>query len=95
MFGDKRHQQLKNNCKIMIQLKQIVSDRTRMAKISHVIAGVVYYKVNVDDSTYMFPIDMNDKDDVGTTSFDCEIKAITLMRYIRKSIKSGDLVKIK
>lgn len=50
------------------------------AKISHAIAIV-------------FPIDMNDRDDVGTTTFLAEYpKPITLMRYIRKAIDSGELV---
>lgn len=41
----------------------------------------------------VFPIDMNDRDDVGTTTFLAEYpKPITLMRYIRKAIDSGELV---
>lgn len=79
----------------MKQLKEIVSDRDRMAKFSHAIAGVLYYKVETEESIFMFPVNMNDRDDVGTTSFDCEIKAITLMRYIRKAIDTNSLIKIK
>lgn len=79
----------------MVQLKQMVSDRNNMAKFSHAIAGVLYYKVETEDSIFMFPVDMNDRDDVGTTSFDNEIKAITLMRYIRKALENNSLVKIK
>ena len=42
---------------------------------------------------HVFPIDMNDRDDVGTTTFLAEYpKPITLMRYIRKAIDSGELV---
>ena len=38
-------------------------------------------------------LDMNDRDDVGTTTFLAEYpKPITLMRYIRKAIDSGELV---
>jgi hypothetical protein len=40
-------------------------------------------------------VDMNDKEDVGTATFDAEIKAITLMRYINKSIKNDCLVKVR
>ncbi|CAG7581667.1 MAG: hypothetical protein SLAVMIC_00963 [uncultured marine phage] len=79
----------------MKQLKEIVNDRERMCKFSHAIAGVLYYKVETDDSIYMFPINMNDRDDVGTATFECEIKAITLMRYIRKAIDQNCLIKIK
>lgn len=62
-------------------LKEIV---TYPAKISHAIAG---------DKAIVFPIDMNDRDDVGTTTFLAEYpKPITLMRYIRKAIDSGELV---
>lgn len=77
-------------------VKDIVKDRTRMAKISHAVAGVLYYKVGSDSGKiYQFPVDMNDRDDVGTTTFDVEIKAITLMRYINKAIKSDQLIEIK
>lgn len=40
----------------------------------------------------MFPIDMNNKDDVGTTTFVSSYKPITLMRYIRKAIDSDNLI---
>lgn len=64
-------------------LKEIVT-LPYPAKISHAIAG---------DKTIVFPIDMNDIDDVGTTTFLAEYpKPITLMRYIRKAIDSGELV---
>ena len=79
----------------MIDLKEIVSNGN-MAKFSHAIAGVLYYSVTTTDgSMYLFPIDMNDKDDVGTATFEADIKAITLMRYIRKGIENGSLIKIK
>lgn len=76
-------------------LKSIVMNRERMAKFDHAIAGVLYYKVDSDDNkNYQFPIDMNDKDDVGTATFGAEIKAASLMRYIRKAIENETLVKI-
>ena len=78
----------------MKQLKEIVSNN-RMCKFSQAIAGILYYKVETDDSMYMFPINMNDRDDVGTATFECDIKAITLMRYIRKAIELNCLIKIK
>lgn len=67
-----------------------------MANFSHAISGVLYYRVNNDrGELYEFPVDMNDRDDVGTTTFDASIKAVTLMRYIRKAIKTGQLIKLK
>lgn len=41
-----------------------------------------------------FPIDMNDKDDVGTTTFVASYKPITLMRYIRKAMENETLITI-
>lgn len=75
-------------------LKEIVGDNN-MANISHAIAGVLYYQVDTKSGDkYMFPVDMNDKDDVGTSTFPASIKAITLMRYINKAIKSDSLIKM-
>lgn len=72
-------------------LKEIVTS-PEPAMFSHAIAGVLYYTVEVGDKTVMFPIDMNDKDDVGTTTFHSKYKPLTLMRYIRKAIESDSLV---
>ena len=44
-------------------IKEIVTLR-EPAKFSHAIAGVLYYTIETRDKTIMFPIDMNDKDDV-------------------------------
>ena len=76
----------------MIGIKDAVKDTT--AKFSHAIAGVLYYNLYVKDEVYQFSIDMNDKDDVGTTTFVNEYRGITLMRYIRKAIDTENLVKI-
>lgn len=35
---------------------------------------------------------MNDKDDVGTTTFVASYKPITLMRYIRKAIDNESII---
>lgn len=75
-------------------LKEIVGD-DNIANISHAIAGVLYYQVETKfGNKYMFPVDMNDKDDVGTSTFPASIKCITLMRYVRKSMKENSLIKI-
>ena len=76
-------------------LKSIVSNGN-LACFSHAIAGVLYYEVSTSvDTKYMFPVDMNDKDDVGTATFPAKIKAITLIRYIRKAINNNSLIQLK
>ncbi|HXP70062.1 MAG TPA: hypothetical protein VOA88_12315 [Candidatus Dormibacteraeota bacterium] len=55
-------------------------------------AGHVYYTVEVDGQKYVFPIAL---DDVGNASLFATMKAITLMRWIRKSIADGTFVKNK
>ena len=72
-------------------LKEIVKSR-EPAMFSHAIAGVLYYTVKVGDKTVMFPIDMNDRDDVGTTAFHSKYRPMTLMRYIRKAMETDSLV---
>lgn len=72
-----------------ITLKDIVKDGNK-AIFSHAIAGVLYYTVHVNGQKYQFPVDMNNKDDVGTTTFVAEYKAITLMRWIRKGLENGN-----
>lgn len=72
-------------------LKEIVTLPAE-AKFTHAIAGTLYYRITTDNIVVEFPIDMNDKDDVGTTTFVASYKPITLMRYIRKAMDSGNLV---
>lgn len=72
-------------------IKEIVTLKNP-AKFNHAIAGVLYYTIDAEDKIIMFPIDMNDKDDVGTTTFEAEYKPITLMRYIRKAIEKDLLI---
>lgn len=72
-------------------LKEIVK-LEEPAVFSHAIAGVLYYKITHGNIEIMFPIDMNDRNDVGTTTFVSSYKPITLMRYIRKAIDSDSLI---
>lgn len=72
-------------------IKEIVTLK-EPAKFSHAIAGVLYYTIDTEDKTIIFPIDMNNKDDVGTTTFEAEYKPITLMRYIRKAMENNELI---
>jgi len=76
----------------MITITEAVKNTT--AKFSHAIAGVLYYNLYVNEDTHQFEINMNDRSDVGTTTFFAEYKGITLMRYIRKAIESETFVKI-
>lgn len=76
----------------MITMTEAVKNTT--AKFSHAIAGVLYYNLYVGEDTYQFEIDMNDKADVGTSTFFAEYKGITLMRYIRKAMLNNSFVKI-
>lgn len=74
-------------------LKQIVMNNN-LASISHAIAGILYYEVKTIDATYSFPVNISNLQDVGTATFPAQIKAITLMRYIRKAIENEELVKL-
>ena len=53
-------------------------------------AGHVYYTVEVDGQTYGFPIAL---EDVGNASLFATMKAITLMRWIRRALADGTFVK--
>lgn len=72
-------------------LKEIVTLPAE-AKFTHAIAGTLYYRITTDNIVVEFPIDMNDKDDVGTTTFVASYKPITLMRYIRKAMENETLI---
>ena len=74
-------------------LKEIVTLPAE-AKFTHAIAGTLYYRITTDNIVVEFPIDMNDKDDVGTTTFVASCKPITLMRYIRKAMENETLITI-
>lgn len=72
-------------------IKEIVT-LPAMAKLAHVSAGILYYEIKTENTFVQFQVDMNDKEDVGDTTFYTEYKPITLMRYIRKSMDNGTLV---
>lgn len=80
---------------MMNRLKELVKNRENMAKFSHMKEGIMYYKSSTEDGTiFMFPINAKDLDDIGTATFESEIKAVTLMRYIRKAIDNNSLIQI-
>ncbi len=84
------------------------------AKFSHYTAGNLYYKIELSDGLYQFPIATVETDymspenegedeievtvlsaDLGTTSFENEMKASDLNRWITKAIEKNEFVKIK
>lgn len=65
-----------------------------MATFSHYCGGNLYYTVEYDGGTYLFYVN-TDPNEVGTTTFDKDIKAITLMRYIKKCMATDEFIKIK
>lgn len=78
----------------MITLKEAITGS--VARFDHAVAGVLYYELHTPDlGVYQFSIDMNVKEDVGTSTFLAEYKGITLMRYIRKCMDNETFVKIK
>jgi hypothetical protein len=49
-----------------------------------------FYIIEVNGQTHQFPVSL---EDIGGATFTGEFKAITLMRYIRKALSDGTLVK--
>ena len=74
-------------------LKQIVENDNH-ARMTHVCAGIVYYQINVGDSSYQLAVNSMD-DEWKTTYMYPVFKAITLMRWIRKAIESETLIQLK
>jgi hypothetical protein len=74
----------------MERLVEIVRDN--VAKMTHAVAGVLYYKIETEKNVYIFAVDMNDKEDVGTAKFELEHKAIYLTRWLNKAISNNSLI---
>lgn len=51
-----------------------------------------YYTVVVDGVKYVYPVNLAD---LGGASIFAEMKAITMMRYIRKALADGTFVRCK
>jgi len=84
----------KTNTEKMALLKSLVIDRDKKARFAYYCSGSLYYEIEADGKVYQFPVNVDDKADIGTATFDCEIKCITLMRYIRKAIGSENLIDV-
>jgi hypothetical protein len=52
--------------------------------------GNMFYTVTVNGTKWMFPVSL---EDIGGASMFAEMKAITLMRYIRKALEDKTFVK--
>lgn len=70
----------------MEKIIDIVKDN--VAKFKKASNGILYYTIETDKYIYQFPINMNNKEDVGKAEFEYEHKAINLMRYLRKATEN-------
>ena len=75
----------------MKEVKVIDIVKGTTANLMYAEKGKLFYKVENDTHVYIFPVDLNDKEDVGDTRFEAEYKAVTLMRYVNKAIKNETL----
>ena len=81
-----------------------------MAKLSHYVSGNLYYNIQLEDGIYQFPIatvEFNEdgstfnigslelSEDLGTTTFNAEMKGSDLNRWISKAIDKGEFIKIE
>lgn len=65
------------------------------AKFSFYRNGMLYYEIIKDGvATHIFPVNIEDKNDIGSATFCSDHKAITLMRYLRKSIENESIARI-
>jgi len=71
-------------------IKEIVKDNK--VYFSHYRAQHLYYNVDVNGKTYMFPVPI---EDIGDATFSATEKAMLLMRYIRKGLDEGSFVFVK
>ena len=90
------------------EVKKDLYKSKNMAKFSHYVSGNMYYVVELTDGLYQFPIatvelfggsyDTGElyklSEDLGTTTFENEIKGSDLNRWISKSIDKNEFIKI-
>jgi len=65
-----------------------------MAHFSHYCGGNLYYTLKYENEKYMFNISTDPKE-VGSAVFSDQMKAITLMRWIRTCMENEEFIKIK
>ena len=79
--------------------KELIKNKS-VAIFESYVAGNLYYRVEVLNKTYRFPISVFETDgetlshDLGTTSFDESIKASYLNRWVDKAIEKNLFVDI-
>jgi hypothetical protein len=72
----------------MKTITQLVKDN--IAQFVFFRDGSLFYDIKTESNGKLvarFPVDVSNKDEIGNAAFMDVHKAITLMRYIRKSIK--------
>ncbi len=72
------------------KIKEIV--KNNMTNFSFLRGENAYYTVAVGSAKYIYPVNL---EDLGGASIFAEMKAITMMRYIRKALTDGTFVKCK
>jgi len=73
-------------------LKEIVKGTE--AVMTHICDNIVYYNIDVQGSIYQLGIDCTENEWKSTDLYPT-FRAITLMRWIKRSIKNNTLVQIK
>lgn len=73
------------------EVKVIDIVRGTTANFVYAQSGNLFYKVETETHVYIFPVNLNDKEDIGDTRFEAQYKALTLMRYVNKAIKNETL----
>lgn len=89
------------------EVKKELFKSKAMAKFSHYISGSLYYTVPLESGLYQFPIATVEKyqgdfdiemlalsSDLGTTSFESEIKGSSLNRWISQAIDQEEFIKV-
>ncbi len=73
-----------------LNIKEIVKNNE--TRFSFLRGGNAYYTVTVDGTVYTYPVSL---EDLGGASIFATMKAITLMRYIRKALVDKTFVRTK
>jgi hypothetical protein len=92
------------------EVKKDLYKSKNMAKLSHYVSGNMYYTVELADGKYQFPISTVEEipnglvggrlnvfklsEDLGTTTFEAEMKGSDLNRWISKAIDKEEFIKI-
>ncbi len=90
------------------EVKKDLYKSKNMAGFSHYVSGNLYYKVELADGIYQFPIatveevedveETNTKlqlsEDLGVVTFNAEIKGSELSRWITKAIDKDEFIKV-